>query len=109
VRDGGSEVDIAVFTPTWTGPGTVVFASGARYQFRPSNFWRTEWQFETEDGRALMKLSGRTHIFKQGAIATLLPDAPSVPGTPVLLLLMWYVTVMMNEENASAAAVVACS
>lgn len=108
VRPGGSDGDCAVFTPGWTGSGTVAFATGPRYHLRPSNFWRTEWTFEAEDGRVLATLSGRPHLFKQGGIATLTEVAANLAEAPVLLLLMWYVRVLIHEEEATGAVVVAC-
>jgi len=103
VRAAGSDVDLAVFTPSWMGSGSVVFATGARYILRSTNFWRTEWTFETEDGRALATLSGRPHLFKQGGIATV--TQADLADTPVLLLLMWYVRVLIYNEEAAGAAI----
>lgn len=107
VRAGGSDADLAVFTPGRMGGGTVAFATGPRYSLRPTNFWRTEWTFETEDRHVLVTLSGRPHLFKLGGIATVTQMAAGLTETPVLLLLMWYVRVLIHEEEA-AGAVVAC-
>ena len=107
VRAVGSEVELAVFTPTGMGGGSVVFSSGARFQMRSKNFWRTEWVFESEDGSVLATLAGRPHVFKDGGVATVAQLAAHLPETPVLLLLLWYVRVIMHEESAASAAVVA--
>jgi hypothetical protein len=109
VRVAGSEADVAVFTPGWMGGGWVAFPAGPRYHLRATDFWRTEWAFETEDGRALLTLAGRPHLFKDGGAATIAPPAAGLPETPVLLLLMWYVRVLTHEDASAAAVVAACS
>jgi hypothetical protein len=90
------------------GERLVALTTGPRYQLRPTNFWRTEWTFESEDGRVLATLSGRPHLFKQGGVATVTQSAAGLPETPALLLLMWYVRVLIHEEEAAGAVVVAC-
>jgi hypothetical protein len=109
VREAGSDLDLAVFTPMWMGGGTVAFAAAQRYQFRPDNFWRTEWVFETEDGKVLTTISGRPHLFKMGGVATVAQSAALLPETPVLLLLTWYVRVLMNADAEAAATMAAVS
>jgi hypothetical protein len=105
VREGATGQELAVFTPGWNGSGWVAFRAGSRYHLRPTNFWRTEWNFETEDGRVLVTLAGRPHLFKQGGAATVAEPAATLPETPVLLLLMWYVRVLMHEDAAAGAVV----
>lgn len=108
VRDAGSETDFGLFTPGWTGAGWVSFGSGRRYHLRHSNFWRTEWTFEAEDGTAAVTLSGNHGFIKQGARASVAQSVAGLPEAPVMLLLIWYLRVLMTED-ASAAAVAAGS
>jgi hypothetical protein len=75
---------------------------------RHSNFWRTEWTFESEDGTAAVTLSGNQGFIKQGARASVAQSAAGLPEAPVMLLLIWYLRVLMTED-ASAAAVAAGS
>jgi hypothetical protein len=105
VREAATGNESAVFTPGWSGSGWVAFRAGVRYQLRSTNFWRTEWAFEAEDGSVLVTLEGRPHLFKQGGVVTVAELAASVAETPVLLLLMWYVRVLMHEDAAAGAAV----
>jgi len=109
VRQVGSETDIAVFTPSWSGCGWVVFNSGRRYQLRPLNFWRSEWAFETEAGTPAITLAGPKGMFKHGGTSQVAREVAALPETPVLLMLMWYVRLLMNEDAAAAAVMVACS
>jgi hypothetical protein len=108
VREAGSETDVALFTPSWTGSGWVAFASGRRYQLGQRNFWGTEWVFKTEDGSDTVSLSGPHGLFKAGGTARVAQSATALPETPVLLLLIWYLRVLMNEDAGAAAVVVAC-
>jgi len=106
VRVAGADNDLAVFTPTWTGGGSVEFNWGPSYRLRKKNFWGTEWAFEREDESAAVTLSGLHGVLKQGARATVPPSAAGLPETPVLLLLIWYVRLLLAEDEG--AAVVAC-
>jgi hypothetical protein len=107
-REAGSEADLAVFTPSWTGRGWLAFASGRRYQLRPTNFWSTEWVFEAEDGTAAVILTGPHGVFKQGGHATVTESAASLPETPVMLILIWYLRILMNEDASAVAVIAAC-
>ncbi|HUI54108.1 MAG TPA: hypothetical protein VLY04_04005 [Bryobacteraceae bacterium] len=108
VRQAGSENDIAIFAPRWSGAGTLEFASGGRFQLRCQNFWGTEWAFENEQGMAAVNLRGPRGFVKQGGESVITKVGAELPEAPVLLLLLWYVRLLMNED-ASAAAVIATS
>ena len=107
VREPGSDNDLAVFTPTWTGGGSVDFNWGSRYHLRKKNFWGTEWAFEGADGTAAVSLSGVHGVFKEGGAASVAPSAAGLPETPVLLLLIWYVRILANEDAGAGAVVCA--
>lgn len=107
VRAAGSDADIAVFTPGWTGSGWVEFGSGPRYQLRHTNFWGTEWSFEAADGATMLKLTGNHGLMKMGAKAEITPAAAALPELPVLLLLIWYVRVLVHADMAGGAVVAA--
>jgi hypothetical protein len=109
VREAGSNHDLAVFTPTWTGGGALVLGSGRRLQLRSKNFWRTEWAFEAEDGTPAMALTGSSGLFKHGCHLTVTEFGATLPEAPLLTLLIWYVCVLMNEDAATVAAVSAVS
>jgi hypothetical protein len=104
IRQAGSEQDFAVFTPTWTGGGWLVFASGRRYQLRSKNFWATEWAFEAEDGTPAVVLTGPSGFLKHGGHATVTEFGASFPEAPLLLLLIWYLRVLMSEDAVVVAA-----
>jgi len=108
VRQAGSENDIAVFAPRWSGAGTVEFASGRRFQLRCQNFWGTEWAFENEQSMVVVRLSGPRGLVRQGGESVITQAGAELPEAPVLLLLLWYVRLLMNED-ASAAVVFTAS
>jgi len=109
IRVAGSDNAIAMFAPSWTGSGWLAFDSGRRYHLRATNFWATEWAFESEDGTRVIALFGPHGVFKQGGHAHVAESALSLPETPVLLLLIWYLRVLMNEDASAAAVIAACS
>ena len=109
VREAGSNIELAVFTPGWTGSGWLSFASGGRYHLRSTNFWATEWAFEAEDGSPIVLLTGPHGLFKHGGHASVTESAAALPETPVMLLLIWYLRILMNEDAAAGAVIAACT
>ena len=109
VREAGSEADVAIFTPGWTGSGWLTFNSDRRYQLRSMNFWATEWDFEAEDGSPTVILTGPHGIFKQGGHLRATESRATLPETPVLHLLIWYLRMLMNEDASAAAVIATCN
>ena len=108
VREAGSETDLAIFTPSWTGCGWLAFGSGRRYRLRQTNFWATEWAFQGEqDGSPAVTLTGPHNVFKPGGHARVAPSAAESPETPVMLVLIWYLRILMNEDAAAVTATIA--
>jgi hypothetical protein len=109
VCEAGSDTDLAIFTRSWNGKGSLVFSSGRRYQLRPTNFWATEWAFQSEGESPVVTVSGPHGFFKQGGNTRAAPSAAGSPETPLLLLLIWYLRILMNDDAAAGTVVVACS
>ena len=107
VRTNGSDANFAEFTPSWCGGGTVIFASGRRYELHKTNFWGTSWAFEALDGTAAVTLSGPSGFLKQSGKVQLAPGMATSPETPVLMMLIWYVRLLMNEDAAVVAVIAA--
>jgi len=109
VREAGSETDLAIFTPGWTGSGWLVFRTGRRYQLRHTNFWATEWAFQAEGENPAVTLTGPHGVFKQGGNARVAPSAAGSPETPVMLLLIWYLRILMSTDAGGGAVAAAGS
>jgi hypothetical protein len=102
VRDIGSEYDLAVFRPTWTGSGDVEFGSGTRVHWRPFGFWNSEWGFVRRDDRIVT-----FHWLPDTAELDARVEFPAasldVKELPILLLLGWYLRVLFYQEEAARA------
>lgn len=109
VRQAGSETDLAVFTPRWSGGGELAFAAGRKFELKSLSFWGGEWAFETADGSEVVSVRGPHGLVRNRGEASLGLCAARLPETPVLLLLIWYLRLLMQEDAAaSAGAVAAC-
>jgi len=102
VRDIGSEYDLAVFRPTWTGSGDVEFRSGTRVHWRPFGFWNSEWGFVRGDARLLTFL-WLPETAELDVRVEFPPAALDLGEFPILLLLGWYLRVLAYQETAAAA------
>src|SRR5512140_3003881 len=68
VRPTGSETEIAVYHPRWTGAeGELIFANGPTHHWKSANFWATRYAFLRPDGSPLV-------TFLQGVQDTKLSD-----------------------------------
>jgi hypothetical protein len=103
VRQAGSETDLAIFTPRWTGGGQLAFAAGRQFQLKSLSFWGGEWVFETADGSEAVSVRGPRGLMKHSGEASLGLSARSLPETPILLLLIWYLRLLMLEDAAATA------
>jgi hypothetical protein len=111
VREEGSAVDSAVFTPKWKGGGEIVFQSGRRFILKSISFWGGEWSFENESGAEVISAHGPHGLaHSQGEVSVGL-GAATLPETPVLLLVIWYLRLLMLDDASAAtmaASVAAC-
>lgn len=104
VRDLGSEYDLAVFRPTWTGSGDVEFGSGTLVHWRPFGFWNSEWGFVRRDAR-LLTFHWLPETAALDARVEFPPAALEFRELPILLLLGWYLRVLAYQEAAAGAPV----
>lgn len=101
VRVAGSEVDIAVFQPHWTGGGVLELADGRAIRLRSANFWQSEWVWEEKD-QPLMRFKGRHGIVKAKGAVEIQPGAAVQPDAPLLILLGWYLILLHADDSAAA-------
>jgi hypothetical protein len=103
VREFQSETDIAEFrNNTWASGGTLVLPDGRQFKAN-SNFWMTEYGFETEAGEPLVKyrrIRGVLHVSAQVEIGA----SRLLREMPWLASFGWYLAVLMHSDAAGAAA-----
>ena len=103
VRVEGTEQDLLVVEMIWSGGGRFRLASGERFRWGCSSFWRMEWEIGREDGPALLTIANQLAP-KMKARLIIDPAARRMPELPVLVLLGWYLMVLAFEDSAAAGA-----
>ncbi len=107
VRREGSDEDIAVFKPTWTGAGTLSFPDGRTFQWKSLNFWQTDWAWVNPGDHPFVRLVSKGKMLRLEAAVAIEPLASALPELPLLVLLCWYLMVMAWEDaSVSTVAVV---
>lgn len=102
VRREESEIDIAEFELGWSSGGTLDSGDGRRFRWAAANFWRSNWQWVTEDGTSLVHFDGKSKGTKLGSIMEIELAAVDLPQLPLLVMLGWYLLLMTAEEEAAA-------
>lgn len=70
--------------------GTLTFTNGARFEFKVTNFWESEWQWESTEGAVLMHFRSQQTwktLVKPEAILLIDSVAADFAETPLLVLL----------------------
>jgi hypothetical protein len=106
VRLPGSETDLALFTPTWSGGGSLEMG-GKRFAFRPANFWHSRWSWTDAGDEPLVHFSSRQGLLKTEGQVSLEPESESLPELSLLVTLGWYLLVMAAKDSAAVAATTA--
>lgn len=110
VRVAGSPDDLAVYQPKFWGDGTLTFAGGAAFRWRPTNFWATEWAFTGADDTPLIRFRAGAEkarlsdILKTQATVELQPDESIQPFIPLLVALGMYLIILHQQDTAGAVA-----
>jgi len=101
VREPGSDTDLAVFTPKWTGGGELRLKSGRCYLLKSLSFWGGDWAFEDESGVAILTLHGPHGLLHNSGEITTYAAAADRAELLLLAALIWYVRLLMNEDAAA--------
>jgi hypothetical protein len=111
VRETGSDADLAVFSISWTGDGTVVFSDVEIFQFKRSGFWHPEWSMSDSKGARQLLLRPDVGWKKKKADVEIDRSAISNKRTTLLAILGWYVIILVSDYDydggGSTAAVMA--
>jgi hypothetical protein len=104
-RSPGSEVDVAVFKPSW-GYGGTLEVQGRAYMWKKLDFWGNRWGFAWHDGAVLLSFGysgGLDAIFKLEGPVEMSPGSVSTNSDiPLLAALGWYIMVLMHDDNTAA-------
>lgn len=116
VRAEGSETDLAIYKPKWTGmQGTLETAGGQTYLWNTANFWGTRFQFTDANGGPLLnfhlgaedwKLS---NMFKTQARMEIDPGAVGVSELPLLATIGFYLLILYQEDSSASGGVIAAA
>lgn len=100
VRQAGSEAELAVFEPRWTGSGTLRFADGRTFQWEHLRFWSSQWGWTRGNEQILVRINANL----TGSRAKIEMEAGVKPTAETLLLVIvgWYLQQLMNQDAASA-------
>jgi hypothetical protein len=110
IRKAGSEKDLAVFKPKWTGyAGSIEFADGKVYHWQSSNFFATKFDLHDSSGKVLFSFrhgvddQKLTDWFKTQARVEVNETAKNLPETGMLILFCWYLIVVLQMESSAGA------
>ena len=103
IRKPGSDLDIALFKPGWTGSGILEFLGGRRFQWEHKDFWRLEWTFQ-EAGQELLRFKSKAGSLKMKVRVDLSPSVKDLPEASLLASLGMYLLVLMRDDSAAASA-----
>jgi hypothetical protein len=99
VRVKGSESDIAVFRPGWTGAGNLELTTGSRFAFTNKGFFNEEWKFSDVKGDIAVFRMKRGFL-KFSADVEILRD---IRELAMLVALGMYLLVLLAEDRTRAA------
>ncbi len=98
-----SEMKTAIMRLNWNWQGTLECANGARYRWRRTGFWCSEWIFADEMDTPLVRFKVKPTLFKWIVQVRVEPNAPR-DDLMLLLMLGGYLLVAVSEAAAAAAA-----
>lgn len=104
VRVAGSDEDLAVFEPRWTGNGTLTFADQTQYHWKSANFWWTKWEWLDAREQSLFHFEMTKNFLKQEAKVEVLSGAIPQAHRSILPLLGWYLILLSMSDLAGSTA-----
>lgn len=107
VRVPGSDDNVAVFHPGWTGGGTLDLGSGRQIRFVAANFWRSRWQWLDGDAKPLIHFNSQQGALRLDGEVELEAGAAESPHAALMLTLGWYLINLTLRDATETAAVVA--
>jgi hypothetical protein len=99
IRQAGSATDLATFTGSWDGGGTLEFRDGRTYRWDNTNWRHTAWAWTSRSGQPLLRFKGKS--------MTIEPAGATLPEISLLAALSWYLNIMNSQSSDDAGAVAA--
>ena len=106
VRAQNSDLNLAVFHPSWSGGGVVEFPDGRQIRWRHASFWRSEWAFVQGEDRQLLLFKQHEGFLKISARLEWDSVNAAAPDLPLLAALGWYLMILTAQDSAAAAVAV---
>lgn len=101
IRGAGGSTELATFTGSWDGGGTLEFRDGRTYTWDNTNWLHTAWAWTSRTGQHLLRFKGKT--------MTIEPAGATLPDISLLAALSWYLNIVNNEGGDGGAAVTAAT
>jgi hypothetical protein len=105
VRTEGSDTDLAVFEPRWTGAGTLTTTAGREYRWSSNNIWQTAWQWSDTADIPLVRFASRQGLTRMSARVETLPAGEGLDDLALLVTLGWYLLILLIDDSSGVAAV----
>jgi hypothetical protein len=111
IRVPGSDSNVAVFKPAWTGGGSLELSEGRLLRFGAANFWHSQWDWSDVASQApLLHFKSHAGLLRMEGQVDIETAAVTYPELPLLVVLGWYLLILFARDSAAAgstAAVVA--
>lgn len=104
VRVAGSDANVAVFKPAWTGGGTLELPQGRLLRFGAANFWHSQWDWSDPESKPLVHFKSHAGLLKMEGEVGIEPEAATQSDLPLLVVLGWYLLILFARDSAAASA-----
>ncbi len=101
VRVEGSDTDVAVFKPSWSGGGTLERPQEP-VKLIAANMWHSQWVWQVTKDVPLVHFKSHQGFFKTSAEVEVSRGAVDPADVPLLVLLGWYLILLFAEDAAAA-------
>jgi hypothetical protein len=106
-RVAGTEKDIALFEPSFTGAGWLNCESGLRLRWKSTGFWHRVWSFSQPDEQPLVSFKSAQTLFKAAAEVEIAHAARDLPELSYLVCMGWYLVVLSAADAGDMATLIA--
>lgn len=102
-RLAGTEDDIAIYVPKWTGTsGEITLTSGEKLNFKSLGFWGRRWALESGSGELLIEFANQGGL---RAVAEMSVKEPARKRQDLAFLasFCWYILLLHMQDSAVVA------